>query len=149
MTISIITKEFNQKTGKTFSNCFIRSMMKHKIGYSYRTISNRVPNFQTKKNKMMKVLFWTEQMSLLYSRIILVKIDESSFDRLLYKRYSWLPLQSSKISITSKLGEMKSHSCNIFRWKLVCLRTKRNPFIIAFLLIFKALDKSFKRLRLI
>ena len=88
MTISTISKKFNQKTGKIFSNCFIRSMIKRKMGYSYRKISNRVPNSQTKKNKMMKVLFWTKQMSLLYSRIILVNIDESSFDRSLHKRYS-------------------------------------------------------------
>ena len=105
MTISTITIEFNQKTCKNLSNCFIRSMMKHKMGYLYRTISNRVTNSQTKKNKMMKVLFWTKQMSLHYSRIILVNIDESSFDRSLHKRYSWLPLQGSKISITNKPKE--------------------------------------------
>ena len=35
MTISTITKEFNQKTGKKISSCFIRSMMKDKMGYSY------------------------------------------------------------------------------------------------------------------
>ena len=135
MAISTITKEFDQKTGKNFSNCFIRSTMKRKIDCSYRTISNRVPTSQTKKNKMMKVLFWTKQMTLFYLWIILVNIDESNFDRSLHKRCSWLPLKGSKISMTCKPKG---------KWKLVCLLTKRNPFITAFLLILKLLTKVLK-----
>ena len=102
LTISKITQEFNERSNENKSELQIRKTIKHELGYSYRTICSRVQKSQSNKNRLMKVLFWVKMMRLLYSRKILINVDESSFDRSLQKKYSWLPVRGSKISITDK-----------------------------------------------
>ena len=102
LTIVKITKEFNEKSDENRSEYLIRKTIKHKLDYSYRTICNRVQKSQNNKNRPMKVLFSVKMMRLLYSWNIIINVDESSFDRSLQKRYSWLPKRGSKISITDR-----------------------------------------------
>ena len=64
-------------------------MLRKDLGLTYRRINPQVSYCYTDKNLILRQKFAQVLISVLESSKQLVSIDESSFDRLNYKRYCW------------------------------------------------------------
>ena len=100
LTIRKIHDQFTNLAGYEWSQYQLRKFLKLECGFSFRTSWPRIRKTHTKRSRIIKTLFWTEMLDLLYSNYTIYNIDESSFDRSLHKKYTWVPKRGNKIMLS-------------------------------------------------
>lgn len=91
LTIRHIQIEVERLTGNVHSKHALRSLIKSRLGYSYKKGSSKVQKDVTSKSLAVKRVFAAEILKAFNDEKLVINIDESSFDRSLKQLYSWLP----------------------------------------------------------
>lgn len=100
LTVTGIWKAYNTNAAQGFSKSRMKRFLKEKMKYSYRTSWPRPPKVLNKQKILVKVKFWWEMLNFLKSGKLIINLGESSFDRSLTKRRTWVPTKGSKIMIS-------------------------------------------------
>ena len=91
-TISMIQKQIELKFGEKHSTYRVKQFVKEEMSYRFKKGWSRPPKYATKRTQLIKVLYWTEFLSMLVDGKTIVNVDESSFNRSTKSQYSWLPI---------------------------------------------------------
>ena len=76
--------------------------------YRLKKGSSRPPKYMQRHIQLVKVLLWTELLSLLHRTEVVISVDESSFERSIKRQYSWLPKGKSSAIIIDRLRRKTS-----------------------------------------
>jgi transposase len=95
LTIRSIQETLRKGWRKNIKPRTIKRFIKEECKYSYKRGSVRPTKFNSKKSIMTRGIYWTRLLSDIYSKSLVVNIDECSFARSCKRNYSWLSVGKS------------------------------------------------------
>ena len=103
VTIGKLQSAIHSKMGEKYSIHLLRKFIRNELKYRFKKGSSRPPKYMSRRIQLVKALFWTELLSLLYRTEVVINVDESSFERSIKRQYSWLPKGKSSAIINDRL----------------------------------------------